>query len=107
MLKRIKMIGFYIASILAAVIIAATAGYVYAAGQAPATPLASQPMIDVEARTSYQRGEISRAVAHKQIATRLDTLLNQEAIADWQYNEETFTYTITLNNNTIFEYTLK
>lgn len=106
MSHRFKIISLYIISICVAVFFAAMAGYVYAAERTPVMPIASQPMIDVETRIAYQRGDISKDTARKRIETRLSELRAQEAIIDWEFNEDTSTYTILMNSNTVFTYQL-
>ena len=65
---------------------------------------ADLPIIDIEARESYERGDITKTQAEKRIVARLDSLEKLGNIKDWQQEGELFT--ITLNNDTIYVYAL-
>ncbi len=68
-------------------------------------PLAETPLIDVDARTAYTGGSITKVTAINRINSHLRDLENEECIQDWE--ESDGKYLIIMNNGAQFSYHLK
>ncbi len=71
------------------------------------TNSAYAPIISSQARTDYQNGKITRDIAKKRIDSHLESLKTTKEIVEWQYNDDTQKYLITLNDGSRFAYVLK
>ena len=66
----------------------------------------NKPIISAEARNDYKNNQITREVAKSRIDSRLESLTSTGDINGWNYHTTDGTYTVFLNDGTLFRYTL-
>ncbi len=67
-------------------------------------PIEKSPIINVEARTSYEKGMITKRTAIRKINSHLSDLKTNEHIQEWE--ETDGSYEIVMKNGTSFKYQL-
>ncbi|MCR5669665.1 MAG: hypothetical protein K6G10_01550 [Butyrivibrio sp.] len=92
-----------IAGISAAILVFTSYMSSYAADD---IPLPARPMISREARGDYENSVISRETAMSRINNQLDSLLANGHIENWEYQEASGRYEVTMNGGTVFAYSL-